>query len=168
MKLSDQMIFNKALQALRLPENQTPIVISAMETRNAPNDVQALKEITIRMYETHKPSTDRSDVFVALTPTIGELESSQGNIPSAAIVEQSDHTGVTTLPAIDENEITAEWEDESSYEWTDSEGVTYLLRPKRPVSGRNQPGQMITATRGSIANFKGVKNGKSSPKGKGK
>ena len=33
MKLSDPMVFNKALQALNLPENQTPIVISALETR---------------------------------------------------------------------------------------------------------------------------------------
>ena len=168
MKLSDQMIFNKALQSLRLPGNQTPIATSAMETRNAPNDVQASKEITIRMYETHKPSTDRSDVFVASTPPIGDPESSEGNTPSTATVDQSGHTGGVTLPAIDENEITDEWEDESSYEWADPEGVTYLLRQKRPISGRNQPGQMITDTRGSIANFKGVKNGKSSPKGKGK
>ena len=58
-------------------------------------------------------------------------------------------------------------DDASTYEWTDEHAATYLLRPKRPVSGRNQPGQMITATRGSIANFKGYKNGNGPQKGKG-
>ena len=66
MKLSDQMVFNKALQALKLPEWQTPIVISALETRQNSNDAQALKEITIRMYETHKTNKDNSDVFTAM------------------------------------------------------------------------------------------------------
>ena len=65
MTLSDQMIFNKALQALKLPDARTPIAISALETRNPPTDVQALKEITIRMYDTHKPSQGRSDIFTA-------------------------------------------------------------------------------------------------------
>ena len=57
------MIFNKALQALNLPETQLPIVLSALETKNNPNDVIALKDITVRMFETHRVHADRTDIY---------------------------------------------------------------------------------------------------------
>ena len=169
MKLSDQMVFNKALQALTLPEGQAPIVISALETRRNPNDVQALKEITIRMYETHKVNKDNSDVSTANTipePCNTGLDSVRGQSDQNNESMNLDDGNPALLPENAEDPETIDTADE--YEWTDNDGTTYLIKPKRPVSGRNQPGQMITATRGSIANFKGYKNGKSLGKGKGK
>ena len=169
MKLSDQMVFSKALQAPKLPEGQTPIAISALETRQSPNDVQALREITIRMYETHRVNMGNSDVFnMARSPDASDhpdpISDGRGSgnepTPMSGIVEQ-----LPGEPTCSPGEIP---EDLEEFEWADLDGATYLVKPKRAPTSRNQPGRMITATRGSIANFKGYQNGKSTGKGKGR
>ena len=58
MAASEEMVFRKAIQALRLPGGQLPIVLSALRTMNAPTSVQSLSELTIKMYETHRPISD--------------------------------------------------------------------------------------------------------------
>ena len=65
MALIPQMLFNKALQALNLPESQLHIVLSGLETKNNPNDAIALKDIAIRMFETHRVRAERSDIYNA-------------------------------------------------------------------------------------------------------
>ena len=51
-------------------------------------------------------------------------------------------------------------------EWTDDQGGTFLVRPKRAGESRNQPGQQTTAMRGAIANFRPTPNGEKGGKGK--
>ena len=41
MGLSDQMAFNKAIQALKLPDAQFPFVHSALSTKQTPDNVEA-------------------------------------------------------------------------------------------------------------------------------
>ena len=65
MALSPMMISNMALRALNIPESQLPIVLSALETKNNPNDMIALNDITIRMFETHRVHVDRTDFYTA-------------------------------------------------------------------------------------------------------
>ena len=65
INMNEEMIFHKAIQALRFPEGQLPIVLSALKTTGESKSIQALKEITINMYETHRPITDSSDVYHA-------------------------------------------------------------------------------------------------------
>ena len=156
------------MQEFKLPGSQTPIVISSIETSQCPHDVKALKEITIRMYETHKPSKDQSDVFNMEQEDIQMHETPSGDVIQSGIPTEPITPGENGDPEYNPYEGDDPYGNEGEAEWTDENGATYLLRPKRPVAGRNQPGQMITATRGSIANFKGVKNGNGSLKAKGK
>ena len=63
MPLGEKVVFNKVIQALRFPEGQLPIALSALETRPGPYSAAALREITIRMYETHKSGADTTEVY---------------------------------------------------------------------------------------------------------
>lgn len=54
--MSEEMIFAKALQALKLSEAQLPILISALETKQKSHCVTTLKDIAIKMFETQAPS----------------------------------------------------------------------------------------------------------------
>ena len=62
MPLDDSVIFNKALASLRIPDGQLPVILSALESRPDPKSTNALREMAIRMYETHK-RTDSPDVY---------------------------------------------------------------------------------------------------------
>ena len=81
MPLSDTVIFNKALTALRIPDGQLPVILSAMETRTNPKSTEALRQMTIRMYETHKKS-DSSDVYQA--------QNHEGTVNNVAEEEESE------------------------------------------------------------------------------
>ena len=61
--MNDDMVFHKAIQALKFPEGQLPLVLSSLQTTGQSNSVQALKDLTIKMYETHRPSNDQTDVY---------------------------------------------------------------------------------------------------------
>ena len=63
MPMSDKVVFSRAIHALRLPDGQMPIVLSALETRPGRFSVDGLREIAIRMYETHKPGGFRRCLF---------------------------------------------------------------------------------------------------------
>ena len=61
--MNDKVVSSRAIRALRLPGCQLPIAISALKTRSGRFSAPALREITIRMYETHKPGADSTGVF---------------------------------------------------------------------------------------------------------
>ena len=65
MAMGEKVALSRAIHAIRLPDGQLPIALSALETRQNPNSVAALREITIRMYETHKTGTDSTEAYVA-------------------------------------------------------------------------------------------------------
>ena len=103
MDMSEDMTFHKAIQALKLPDGQLPIVLAALKTSGEATSLKALRELTIKMYETHKSSGDATEVYHAQpesTPTI--------------------------IPEVEE-----ELEEESEWEITDESGQTFLMRPKK-------------------------------------
>ena len=63
MKMSEEAISPNALQALKLTESHLPIALSDLETNKDSHIVEGLRDITIRMFETHRHAPDRSDVF---------------------------------------------------------------------------------------------------------
>ena len=136
LEMSEDMIFHKAVQALRFPEGQLPIVLSALQTSGESTSVKALKDLTIKMYETHKTITDHTDVY-AVNP--GSVE--------------------------EEEEASEETESEVEWEYADESGQTYLMRPKKKSKGENAPGLAEAARRGDVANFRNYPNSKSPHKG---
>ena len=48
MGMNDDMVCRKAIQSLRLPEGQLPIVMSALETTGEATSIKALRELTIK------------------------------------------------------------------------------------------------------------------------
>ena len=137
MDMSEDMTFHKAIQALKLPDGQLPIVLAALKTSGEATSLKALRELTIKMYETHKSSGDATEVY---------------------------HAQLESTPTISND--TEEEEAESEWEITDESGQTFLMRPKKKIKSRNAPGAAEAARRGAMANFKGTPNYKSKGKGK--
>ena len=75
MNLSESIIFHRAIQALRLPEGQLPILLATLETFPNPTSVTSLRELSIKMYETHKSKIDPSEVFTTGNTENGEEHS---------------------------------------------------------------------------------------------
>ena len=163
--LSEQMISGKSLQSLRLPEPQTAIATSALATRECSRDVRASREIAVRMYDARRPNPDRPDVFAA------DQSTEMTDAPVAPPTPTDSSGGAAEGNHAEREEGDAEefdaYDNSEGYERDDADGATFLVRPNRPASGRNQPWQMIAATRGSIANFEGLKNGETRGKGNG-
>ena len=67
MPMTQQVIFNQEIQALRLPEVQLPIALSSLESKPGRFSVDTLLEMTTHMYETHRPKIDTDEVFAAET-----------------------------------------------------------------------------------------------------
>lgn len=65
MAADDDMLFRKAIQSTRLPDGHLPIGLSTLKTMNSPSSVDELKELTIKMYETQRPSSDKTYVYLA-------------------------------------------------------------------------------------------------------
>ena len=63
IEMNNDMLFHKAIQALRFPDGQLPLVLSSLKTTGEENSLTALKSLTIKMYETHRPITDHTDVY---------------------------------------------------------------------------------------------------------
>ena len=155
-----QMAPNKALQHSRIPGKKPPIAIYELGTRQIPNGEHAIREIPIRMYGTHKPARDSPDAFATNPPapqTLNGVNNSQTS-GGEGTTGESPETPIARSETDPEIDLTREME--HGQEWTSGDAITYLIRPKRPVSGRNQPGGMITAARGALANINGYKNGK--------
>ena len=81
MNLSGSIIFHRAIQAIRVPEGQLPILLATLETFPNPTSVTSLRELSIKMYETHKSKPDSSEVFMAKNIESDEenSESEEGN-----------------------------------------------------------------------------------------
>ena len=82
-------------------------------------------------------------MFTADTPS-GEPRETEDQITPDP--HRSDTSGANnaSLPNSNEPECRVlEGDEDMDYEWTDEDGTTYLLRHKRPVSGRNQPGKCL-------------------------
>ena len=150
--MSEEMVFAKALQALKLSGTQLPILISVLETKQKSHCITTLKDMTIKMVETHRHRPGPSEVFNAtdnqsqnLTDTLDGWEAP-------------------------EHPETEEWyegdDDEETFERTDEHGEVFLFRPKRAAKARNAPGAAASATQGAIQQFRAIPNGR--PKGKGK
>ena len=154
MPTNDKVVFNRASHALRLPDGQLPIVLSAMETRPDRYSVGALRGITIRTYETHKSIGDPTEVYSA-----------------------------TANPGYDSLNTCHAWEngwEESDWAWNEEEwgpnleedvsgimledGPIMLMKPKKPTKPRNAPGIHEASRRGAVRNFSNTPN----RKGKGK
>ena len=132
MELIDRAIFIKSPEALRLPEKQFPIVRDALETKQDPTHILALKDITIRTFETRRARAYRSDMFADHT----ELPRGDDREPLA------DTTGYRpTFPVIpgaidsadgDSEDLENDGE-EVGYQWADREGNIHAFRAKRPA-----------------------------------
>ena len=151
MPTNDKVVFNRAIHALRLPDGQLPIVISALETRPDRFSVGALREITIRMYETHKSGGDSTEVY--------PVTSNPGN--------ESLNTYHASETGWEENDWADEWEsplEEDVSEIMLEDGPIMLMKPKKPTKPRNTPGIHEASRRGAVRNFSNIPN----RKGKGK
>lgn len=71
MPMWAEMITPNAMQALKLTESQLPIVLSALETKQNSHIVDILKDLTIRMFETHRRCPESSAVYVTQSTTDG-------------------------------------------------------------------------------------------------
>ena len=72
LAMSESAVFHRAIQALRVPEGQLPILLATLETFPNPTSIDALKSLTIKMYETHRGKTDSSEVYT-VTNREGEV-----------------------------------------------------------------------------------------------
>ena len=71
----------------KLPETPLSIVLSSLESKLNPNAVNDLKDITIRLFETHRVRADRSGIYNAeAAPYFPNIEEIHGR----------DHTGKRT------------------------------------------------------------------------
>ena len=143
MAMTDQVIFNRAIQALRVPEGQLPIILSALETRPDRFSIDSLKDITIRMYETHRPKIDSTEVFVT--------DHGQDTVQSSYIDSN----------VADELESDDGWNESMAV--TMDDGSVFLMKPKKPTKARNAPGIHESARRGAVNTFRSIPN----QKGKG-
>ena len=91
------------------------------------------------MFETHRRKIDPSKVF-KLTERRREMHWRIG------------HWGVRDPEEGYEEEEEAS---EKEAEWTDDDGEVFLLRPKRPVKARIEPGSSVATTRG-IYQFRNI------------
>ena len=140
--MSEEMMFSKFPQAIKLSESQLPIVLSALETDANGQTVAELKDITIKMPETRRRRPDTSEVYHADGPFTGaEPEEEDGDDQ-----EEDD---------LEEPEI----------ERSGENGEVFILRPKRAPNERNAPGDALTAAKGAINQFRGIPN--NHPKGMG-
>ena len=104
--MSEKIVPNRATRALRLPVGQIPIALSAVETLPGRLSVTGLREIAIRMYETHKLAGDSTEVYNA----------------------------ASNLPADSQSTFHADWEFGGELDW-DWEDHGYDASRDRVVSG---------------------------------
>ena len=156
MPMNQTVVPNRAIQALRLPYGQLPIVLSALETRPDRFSVDSLREITIRMYEAHKPGGDSSEVFATSTPTS----------------LNPNHTYYDEENDWDENEW---WSHEGEWDPDHSEDVSeiildggsiMLMKPKKQTNPRNTPGIHESSRQCAVRNFSFIPNRKGKGGGK--
>lgn len=126
MSTSAEMMFPNATQALKLSEFQLPISLSALGAKENGQTIAELKEIAIKMFETHRHRPDPSDVFREDEPVSAEQEEGDGCEPEEDDPEEPD------------------------IERADGNGEVSLLRPKRAHRDGNAPGDSVAASKGAI------------------
>ena len=62
MNISESIIPHRAIQPQRLREGKPPILLASLDTFNNPTSAKALRELSIKMYETHRGKTNASEV----------------------------------------------------------------------------------------------------------
>ena len=74
MATNDKVVFIRSIRAMRLPDGQLLVVLSDLGSRPGRLSVGALREITIRMYETRKPGGDSAEVSNSTIYTGGDAQ----------------------------------------------------------------------------------------------
>ena len=150
MQMNEKVVFNRATRALRLPDGQLPVALSALETRPCRFSGSALREIAIRMCETHRPGGDSAEVYAPDIP---------GNSES-----------LNTFRAHDNSRNDDDW-DFQAYDWGsnhDNElkevllegGSIMRMKPKKPVKPRNTHGVRGASRRGAVKKSSHIPNRK--------
>ena len=162
------MIFDKSPQALKHPESQFPTP-PALGAKQNPNDTIALNDIAIRMFETHRVHSDRSDIYATETNPVEADHadrtpeiSTHPPANSAGVDDDSDRDGA-------ENPHGTYTEMASGEELECAGGfgnAFWAARPKCPAKSRNQPGKLTAAMRGPVPNFRETPIGGNGRKGK--
>ena len=88
LAVNESIVFHRAIQALRIPDGQLPILLATLETFSNPTSVESLKALTVKMYETHRGKLDSSEVFATDTNPGNEGEASEDEE-----IEFTDETG---------------------------------------------------------------------------
>ena len=71
--MGESIIFHRAIQEMRLPERQPPILLAKLGKFPNPTSITTLRELSINMYKTHRGETDAIEVFREQI-TLGEGE----------------------------------------------------------------------------------------------
>ena len=74
MSANESVVFNRPIRALRLPDSQCPIVLSALETRPDHLSATSMGGIAIRIYATHAHGGDYAEIYVANPPESTESQ----------------------------------------------------------------------------------------------
>ena len=154
MPLNDKIVFNRAIHALRLPEGQLPIALSALGTRPDRFSVTRLREITIRMYETHKMGGDSAELYTAASQPPDDAQQTFHAVWGYG--GESDWYWEEEEPDL--------IHDPEATEITLEGGSIMLMKPKKPNKPRNTPGSNESERRGAVKTFSHIPN----RKGKGK
>ena len=125
------MISPQALQAMKSSETQRPVAISALETKQNSHIVETLKDITVKMFETHRRNPDSSEVYV--NQSAQDLAEEQGG-PSIAFGEEDPDDGTDYR----------QWYDEDT-------GETYWTKHKRAAKRKMHLGPMCRRNKAPLS-----------------
>ena len=154
MPMNEKVVFSRAIHALRLPDGQLPIVLSALEARPNRFIVEALREIAIRMYETHRAGGDSTEVYTA-----------EANQPDNAVATYHATDGDWWEDG-DWYEKEGDWNrDEEVSEIILEDGSIVMVKPKKARNPRNTPGAHEASRRGAVKNFSNIPNRKGKGRG---
>ena len=148
MPMGEKVVCARSIRALRLPDGQLPIALSEMETRPDRFSVSALREITIRMYATHKTGGDPTEVYDVDTPV--------------------NHDARNTFHAKENDWGGNDWAcpDEDWYYGMEGEaeelaledGTIMSMKRKKPTKPQNAPGVREASRRGAVGDFSHIPN----------
>ena len=91
LSMNGDMIFHKAPRTILLPDGEFPIVLSALQTSGGSTALKACGELSIRMYGTHRPITDNTDVY-AVNSGNGLVDESYDDLESEAELGYTDES----------------------------------------------------------------------------
>lgn len=150
MPMNKKVVFNRSIRALRLPEGQLPIALSALGTRPGRFIAPALRE--------------RSPSECMRLANQAEIQRRYAsNAPETADSHSTYHAVDNDWGGYDWAGYDEEWdmyrEDEVT-EVTLEGGSTMLTKPRKPSKPRNTPGIREASRRGEVKNFTHIPNRK--------